>query len=78
MSKSYPSSQALRKKKIIENRRELMGCSLWIVQVLLINTEGNKQGNIVPHQLTKTEPGCQGPEKLEIKDFRNQYYVCAI
>lgn len=26
----------------------------------------------------KTEPRFQGSEKLVIKDFRNQYYVCTI
>lgn len=40
-----------------------MEYSLQIVQMLLIylliNTEGKKQGNIVTHQLMKTEPGFQ-------------------
>lgn len=83
-SKNSLSKQVFEvlRKRIIENRHELMECSLKIFQMLLthvlINTEGNKQDNIVTNQLMKTEIGFQGSEKLVIKDFRNQYYVCSM
>lgn len=81
MRKKYLSSQVFEvlRKRIMENRHELMEYTLQIFQVLLtcvlINTEGNTQDNIATNQLMKTEIGFQGSEIQFIKDFRNQYYV---